>query len=193
MRFIFDGYRISLLFLQKARFTWVGEYGWRTLRNHYCRNKKYYDKLISVIVKKRDTGKAPDPASSPSKAPKQSLVVRKINSITKPSNVEAILSGRKKSPAKGAGRKKVQCDKPFLIERKRKFGNDITNGKVAKKMRTIDDMLKAPLPPIVTEKRGAGRPAKRAILSTPSGTRFRTARVLTPYCDSQLATYRRLR
>lgn len=65
--------------------------------------------------------------------------------------------------------KKVKFSKTLLIERKRKL-KDVTNvpkEKVPKRLRTVDDMLNAPLPPIVYERRGA-RLQGKSVKSHPS-------------------------
>ncbi|KAL5528956.1 hypothetical protein ACEPAG_4930 [Sanghuangporus baumii] len=155
----------------KERYPWVGYYDWKMLRNHYCRNKKYYDKLISVIVKKRAVRKTLNSvAPSIITSRKQLLIEKKADNSAKHSIIEVILPSRNEAATKGRASKKVKFDKPFLIERKRKFGNDITNEKMVKKPRTIDDMLKAPLPPIVAERKITRRLAKQTTTSAlPAG------------------------
>ncbi|KAL5490587.1 hypothetical protein ACEPAI_5420 [Sanghuangporus weigelae] len=146
----------------KERYPWVGDYDWKMLRNHYCRNKKYYDKLIPVIVKKRAGRKILNSvAPSIVTSRKQFLIAKKADNSAKLSIIEVVLP-RNEATTKGRANKKVKFDKPFLIESKRKFGNDITNEKMMKKLRTIDDMLKAPLPPIVAERKITRRSAKQA-------------------------------
>ncbi|KAL5533406.1 hypothetical protein ACEPAF_5182 [Sanghuangporus sanghuang] len=146
----------------KERYPWAGDYDWKILRNHYCRNKKYYDKLISVIAKKR-AGKKILSSVAPSivTSRKRFLIEKKADNNAKLSVIEVVLPSRNEATTKDRESKKVKFDKPFLIERKRKFGNDITNEKMVKKPRTIDDMLKAPLPPIVAERKITRRPAKQ--------------------------------
>ncbi|KAL5511932.1 hypothetical protein ACEPAH_5150 [Sanghuangporus vaninii] len=155
----------------KERYPWVGDYDWKILRNHYCRNKKYYDKLIPVIVKKR-AGRKILSSAAPSIviSRKQFLTAKKTDNNAKSSVIEVVVPSRNEATAKDRASKKVKFGKPFLIERKRKLGNDITNEKMAKKPRTIDDMLKAPLPPIVAEKKITRRSAKQATSSVlPAG------------------------
>lgn len=133
-------------YLQRDRFSWIGNHSWQMFRNQYCKNKRYYDKLIKAIVKSRR-----DESISAS-SHRQVLAVNKENKSKTVVEVDVPIHKRHL-----ASNKNDRFENTFLIERKRKFADDISNlerkTKAVKsnmnQKRTIDEMLRAPLPPIV--------------------------------------------
>ena len=83
--------------------------------------------------------------------PRREFLIEKKTGKTLPSSVvEVVIPARKKAN----NDKKVKFNKTLLIDRKRKL-EDVTNvdkkARAPKKLRTIDDLLNAPLPPIVSK------------------------------------------
>lgn len=148
---MFSTYKSSSAYpnIQKHRYPWVGNYDWQTLRNYYYRNKKYYDKLISAIIEER--GQKTKAITFPQR---EFLIAKVANGDTKTSIVETVIPSRKKYTLDYIdliANKKVTFNRELLGDCKRSFAVDVTNmdteTRTMKKLRTIDDMLKEPLPP----------------------------------------------
>ncbi|KAH8117646.1 hypothetical protein DFH11DRAFT_1036459 [Phellopilus nigrolimitatus] len=131
----------------KIRYPWVRDYDWQTFRDQYCKNKRFYDKRINNIVK---GNKKLESVSA------RREVLSAKQEKEHQSNMEVEIPVRKDIMAEkfaSSRSKRVRFNNTLVIERKRKFADDLTNierkAKVAKPNRTLDEMLKASLPPIV--------------------------------------------
>ncbi|EJD06149.1 uncharacterized protein FOMMEDRAFT_153538 [Fomitiporia mediterranea MF3/22] len=136
----------------KRRYPWVGDYSWKVFRDHYCKNKRFYDKFVSTIIKERG-----QTITKTATIPRKEFLI-----VKKPTDpiVEAVIPVRKNVAKENTGSttdKKIQPGNALRIERKRKFGNNVANverkTKTHKILRTIDDMLNAPLPEIIAERK----------------------------------------
>lgn len=109
------------------------KYSWQAFQDHYCNNKKHYDKLIKYIR-----------MASPAKPqPAHKFYVDKHGDIAKQRMPKLIRPTRLIIEAKSG---KSQHAKVTDTGRKRKFADDITNIGKENKMKSIDEMLHKPLP-----------------------------------------------
>lgn len=153
-------------------------------RDHYCKNKNFYDRLIKKIVsenglkKKLNTSQELQIASAMTADGTTTPYNERLLYIEKaPSVIETVLPKCKIGIF--TEEKKARFNKIFVIERKRDtarkrsdvewntvgkidcyFNEDDTKKKKKIKSRTIDDMLNAPTPRIVAERKFAKRPTR---------------------------------
>ncbi|KAI5119532.1 hypothetical protein M0805_002554 [Coniferiporia weirii] len=164
----------------RVRFPWIKDHDWQTYRNQYCKNKRYYDKLIEAIVDDREE-------SSSCKLPTAVKGQRLRMGVGHSAPVSERLVLRANTVAdKGARLTDA------VVERKRRFADDITNVNGSVKLtklnsnskRSVDGMLRASPSLIVTKKRASGElPGKKTHLTAQDTEEVEVCRATTKFSE----------